>query len=255
MDVLPRRGVPAATAEVTPPESADPLQRLAAAHRKQHAPASMGTQLHRVLHEAIIRGELAPGQRLSETEVASRLATSRQPVREAFIKLGEERLLTVLPQRGTFVSKIVVREVLEARLLREIIEVALVRKAAAEADAALVLALRSNIARQRRMRASNRIGFLALDEEMHRLIVVRAAGEYAWRVDERIKAQIDRVRFLSYEAVTPIRQIVAEHAAIVEAIGARDPVAAAARMEQHLRELNKSLPVLVARLPAYFDVG
>ena len=83
---------------------------------------SMGAQLHRILRTAIIRGELVPGQAISEIEMSKRFSISRQPVREAFIKLGEERLIEVMPQRGTYVRKISVKEVLDARHLREIIE-------------------------------------------------------------------------------------------------------------------------------------
>ena len=80
---------------------------------------SIGAQLHRILRAAIIRGELSPGQAVSEVEMSRRFKISRQPVREAFIKLGEERLIEVLPQRGTYIRKISVKEVLDARHLRD----------------------------------------------------------------------------------------------------------------------------------------
>ena len=57
---------------------------------------SMGAQLHRILRNAIIQGELVPGQAISEVEMSKRFSISRQPVREAFIKLAEERLIEVL---------------------------------------------------------------------------------------------------------------------------------------------------------------
>ena len=81
-------------------------------------PVSIGTQLYRHLRSAIVRGELHPGQALSEAEIAKQFATSRQPVREAFIKLSEERLVVIQPQRGTFVIKISVDDVLDARFVR-----------------------------------------------------------------------------------------------------------------------------------------
>ena len=86
---------------------------------------SIGAQLHRLLRTAIIEGELIPGQAISEIEMSRKFSISRQPVREAFIKLAEERLVEVRPQRGTFVRKISLKEVLDARHLREIIEVSI----------------------------------------------------------------------------------------------------------------------------------
>jgi DNA-binding GntR family transcriptional regulator len=53
------------------------------------------------LRSAIVTLQLKPGQALSETEIAQRFRVSRQPVREAFIKLAEAGLIEVRPQRGT----------------------------------------------------------------------------------------------------------------------------------------------------------
>ena len=94
---------------------------------RRNEPASISGQVHRQLRNAIIRGEIIPGVTLSESEIARQYKTSRQPVREAFIKLAEERLVSIQPQRGTFVVKISVADVLDARFVREAIEVAVVQ--------------------------------------------------------------------------------------------------------------------------------
>ena len=65
---------------------------------------AVGPQVYRILREQIIQAELLPGERISESEIAKALSISRQPVREAFIKLSEEGLVQVLPQRGAFDS-------------------------------------------------------------------------------------------------------------------------------------------------------
>mgnify|MGYP002148288084 CR=1 FL=1 len=95
--------------------------------------SSISAQVYRQLHSAIIRGEICPGEGLSESEIARQYSTSRQPVREAFIKLAEERLVSIQPQRGTFVVKISVADVLDARFVREAIEIAVTREAATSA--------------------------------------------------------------------------------------------------------------------------
>ena len=69
---------------------------------------------------------LQPGQALSETEISKQFGVSRQPVREAFIKLAEAGLVEIRPQRGTFVVPITQRDVLQARFIREAVEVAVV---------------------------------------------------------------------------------------------------------------------------------
>src|SRR5215210_8128745 len=76
-------------------------------------------QVTRALRRAIVTMRLKPGEMLSEQDIATRLGVSRQPVREAFIKLGEAGLLRVLPQRGTLVVKISRAAVEDARFIRE----------------------------------------------------------------------------------------------------------------------------------------
>ena len=74
-----------------------------------------------VLRQCIAELRLKPGEALSEKDIAGRYGVSRQPVREAFIKLSEAGLVEIRPSRGTFVMKISVREVANARLVREAI--------------------------------------------------------------------------------------------------------------------------------------
>ena len=213
---------------------------------------SMGAQLHRILRKAIIEGGLPPGQALSETEISKQFSISRQPVREAFIKLGEERLIEILPQRGTYVRKISVKEVLDARHLREIIEVSIVREVAEHHDDTLIGDLRNIVARQENVEPGNSTGFYELDEEFHKSIALHAGREYAWRVTEGIKAQMNRVRFLAIDFATPTTLLIAEHAAIIDSIEAGDAGLAVSHIEDHLRRLLTSLPLIARQYPEHF---
>lgn len=218
-------------------------------------PVSISAQVHRHLRGAIIRGELAPGQALSESEIAQQYATSRQPVREAFIKLAEERLVTILPQRGTYVVKISVDEVLDARFVREAIEIAVVQEAATSAPPSAVRELRDIIGRQQAVAHGHNDEFLALDEEFHRTLAFSVGRAHAWRVIESIKAQMDRIRYMSLDDATPLPVIIEQHSRIVDGIEAGDPTAAAAAMRSHLREIMISLPNIAERHPDLFEPG
>src|SRR5882724_12220927 len=92
--------------------------------------ASIAEQVFRTLRSSIITMRLTPATALSEQDIADRLKVSRQPVREAFIKLSEIGLLRVMPQRGTFVVKISAKAVMDARFVREAVECAIARRAA-----------------------------------------------------------------------------------------------------------------------------
>jgi DNA-binding GntR family transcriptional regulator len=220
---------------------------------KQMESASIGSQLHSHLRGAIIRGELRPGQALSESEIARQNSTSRQPVREAFIKLSEERLVRIQPQRGTFVVKISVADVLDARFVREAIEVAVAQEAATSAPPGAIKELRKLIEQQKAVVHGHNEEFLTLDEDFHRTLALSVGRAHAWRVIESIKAQMDRIRYLSLDEATPLELIIEQHIRMVDGIEAGDPTAAAAATRSHLREIIVSLPAIAARFPELFE--
>ena len=85
---------------------------------------------YRVIKESIMSLELRPGQEISEIELAEALQISRTPIREVMTKLREENLVNVIPQVGTYVSKIKLKLIEEAAFMRftlekEIIEIIL----------------------------------------------------------------------------------------------------------------------------------
>src|ERR1700709_2738387 len=92
--------------------------------------ASNGPSLYAARRDQIVRAELAPGERLSETELGERLGVSRTPIREALGRLRDDRLVEVRPQIGTFVARISPAAVSDAQFIREALECTAVRVAA-----------------------------------------------------------------------------------------------------------------------------
>lgn len=213
----------------------------------------MGSRVFDAIRQAIVQLKLRPGNLLSEADVARQLGVSRQPVREAFIKLAEVGLVEVKPQRGTFVMLISIRQVQNVRFIREAIEVAVVRKAALEASQKRVDEFRRLIDAQRDAeRRGDHIEFLRLDEAFHQALAHSVDTDYAWRVLENLKAQMDRVRHLSMPDATPIDVLVGQHAAIIDAVARHAPDDAEAAMRTHLSEILLSLPRLAQAHPELF---
>src|SRR4051812_28202016 len=79
-------------------------------------------QVYDLLRESIVTAELEPGRQLSENELAGRLGVSRTPVREALVRLRDDRLVEIVPQLGTFVAPISGRAVADAQFVREALE-------------------------------------------------------------------------------------------------------------------------------------
>jgi len=213
--------------------------------------ATIGSRVFETLRQAIVQLQFRPGNPLSEAEIARQLGVSRQPVREAFIKLGEVGLVEIRPQRGTFVRLISLREVKNVRFLREAIEVAIVRKAAGDATDRDFASLRKLIEEQKATARDN-VAFLRFDEAFHQAIARSADCEDAWRVIEGLKTQMDRVRYLSLPQATPLDVIIGQHERIVEGMERRSLEQAEAAMREHLSEILISLPRLAKEQPAYF---
>jgi GntR family transcriptional regulator, rspAB operon transcriptional repressor len=215
---------------------------------------TMGYRVFDVLRQAIVQLQLRPGNALSEAEVAKQLGVSRQPVREAFIKLAEAGLVEIRPQRGTLVQLISRREVENARFLREAVEVAIARKAAQEAGPDGIAAMKETLARQREANERGDVaGFMRADDAFHQAIARSVECEHAWRVLEGLKVQMDRVRYLSMPQATPVPTLIAQHEAIVDAIAAHAPDEAEAAMRTHLSEILRSLPRIVEAHPEMFS--
>lgn len=215
------------------------------------ADKSVATQLVSILRDAVLQCDLPPGQRLSEQEIADAMGLSRQPVREAFIRLSAEGLLMALPQRGTFVSKISTAEVLDSRFVREAVEADIVRLATRNADDALFARLDSLLDEQAAIPTGEALNFMSLDEDFHRTLAEAAGKGRAWVYLQKLKSQMDRVRFLVATDL-PTRKLVAQHLRVVDAMKAGDEERAEAEMRGHLNQMLIDLPRIMATHLDYF---
>lgn len=212
---------------------------------------ALGPQLFRLLRDRIISTQIAPGSRISESEIARHYAVSRQPVREAFFRLADAGLVQVLPQRGTLVRRISIREVTDARFVREAIEADIVRLLAEDCDRKTIDTL-ADLIRQQEGVDGDAAAFIRLDEAFHHTLAKAADKTSAWRIVEEVKSQMDRVRFLSTKLL-PLERLVQQHRAILEALDAHDPAAAEQAMRGHLRGVLSDLPEIARQVPAYFE--
>jgi GntR family transcriptional regulator, rspAB operon transcriptional repressor len=206
------------------------------------SPESAAARVERELRARIIDLTIKPGERLSEAEIAERFQVSRQPVREAFIALMRAGLVDVQPQRGTVVVKLSVRRMLDARFIREAIEVAIVKRACEHFDAHHLDRMRALIDEQRRAIGRNdNESFLHLDNMFHIALAEGAGCAAAWAAVEMQKAHMDRVCALTLHGPGRSAVVVEQHVAIVDAVAAADAEAAVAAMSHHLNEILRAV--------------
>jgi DNA-binding GntR family transcriptional regulator len=212
--------------------------------------------VYRELRNDIVSMRRAPGQPIVEKEIALARGVSRTPVREALLRLAGEDLVEIFPQSGTFVARIPASALPEAILMRTALEQTTARLAAERAHAGDIARLHDLIERQRRVEArGERDRFHAADEAFHAAIAEAAGHPGIWRFIEQVKIQVDRYRRLTLPVPGRMRLVLGEHAAVVAAIEAHDPPAAAAAMAAHLERLRASIGDVRDLNPDYFIDG
>ncbi len=105
---------------------------------------SVREYVYQVLKSSIMFLDLEPGTNITEKDIAQKLNVSRTPVREALIKLSQEDLLDIYPQKGTVVSLIDLSHVEEARFIRRNLERATIEMACSAFPPAGLFDLQSN---------------------------------------------------------------------------------------------------------------
>jgi DNA-binding GntR family transcriptional regulator len=213
---------------------------------------TMAMRVVGALRDDIVTMALKPGDVISESDIAGRYGVSRQPVREAFIRLAQQGLLLIRPKRATVVKKISPEGVRQSRFIRESIEVEIIRRLAANpGDAQAVLG--ELIAEQEAASAAeDSRRFHTLDELFHRTLARLAGVEYAWQLIDDHKMQLDRVRYLTLGASSS-RVAIDEHKIIARAVGKGDPTAAEAAMRAHLARAEVLLGQTINDHPDYFE--
>ena len=202
-------------------------------------------QVYRTLRRAIITCQVLPGILLSEKDISTQFNVSRQPVREAFIKLAEAGLVKILPQRGTFVTKISVKKVIDGQFIREAVECAIIKRAAQEISDADLLLLEQNLKEQIDANKRKDIRyFLEKDDEFHQILMNVVDCPMAWETVENIKAMMDRVRYLTLEDISPPEDLVKQHEKIVIALKKHDPEMAARALHEHLSNILQTINIL-----------
>ena len=208
--------------------------------------------IYDVLRREIVKLQLRPAERLSENDLAARFGTSRAPVREALIRLVDDGLIEVRPQRGSYVSRISLQAMERARFVREALEVAIIRRAAEQgiADAARIR-LDQAIADQESADADPDL-FTRCDDLFHQGLADAAGLSSVWDVIEREKAQFDRLRFLSLPSSTPVDLLIRQHRDILAAALSRKPARAEQAVRVHMREVLRIVDSLAAAHPELF---
>ncbi|MGY3438374.1 MULTISPECIES: GntR family transcriptional regulator [unclassified Marinovum] len=206
------------------------------------------------LFEEIANLKLMPGTKMSEVEIAARMGVSRQPVRDAFNRLGNMGLLMIRPQRATTVRGFEIERIQNARFIRKAVELEVISSAIDVWDDARAEALGVNIAVQKAVLADGDTDeFHALDYHFHRLICELGDRPLAFETLQNCKRNVDRLCMLSLGHAAEAHAVLNDHIAIADALKAGSKKKARAATRQHLRRLDATIEEVHKNHPQFFD--
>lgn len=184
------------------------------------------------LREAIIGGNLRPGERMMEMQLAEEMGVSRTPVREAIRKLELEGLVIMVPRRGAYVSDLSIKDVAETFEIRSALE-ALAAGLAADRitpDESEELE-RILVQIGECIEANDLERSIKLDEEFHNVLYRASRNDRLVQIINNLREQIQRFRATSLSTPGRLEAVLFEHTKITEAISDRN-----AEMAQHLAQ-------------------
>ncbi|MGO4697824.1 GntR family transcriptional regulator [Paenibacillus sp. 2TAB26] len=216
-------------------------------------PLSTRDSVYMQLREQILKLELPPGTALSENETSILFKVSRTPVRESFLRLAQEGLVQVLPQRGTLVSLIDTALVEEARFMREHLERAVIRLACSHFPAPYLLKLQNNLhLQQESIHNKDNQSMFSLDEAFHRILFEGCSKSNTWSNMQQMNGHLNRSRMLRLVDDLHWENLYTQHRMMAEAVEAQDADTAERLMTEHLTQNISDQAVLKEKYPHYY---
>ena len=212
----------------------------------------VGDQIYEALKKAIVSLRLPPGASISENRICRQIGVSRTPVRGAIIRLVEDGLIEVFPQKGSFVAPIKLGAVRDNHFIRKALELAVLRRAASVWTPELAQKSRLILQRQAAALAGDDVdAFHGFDSEFHCAFCAAAGLEGVWATILIAKARVDRVhRLASMQGRLP--QVIVEHRDILDALDAGEVERAAERLDYHLERAPTIMESLIGVYEKYF---
>lgn len=217
----------------------------AGGRRKRVAPASAGTIYERIL-SAIGAHLLPPGTKLAEEKLARVFNVSRTKVRQALERLAHDSVVTIIRNRGAFVSRPTIEEARQVFDARRVIEPALIRRLAERAEPGQIDRLRRHLAQEAAARArKDRRALIRLSGGFHQLIADMAGNIYLAKCLRDLESLTSLIITL-YDSPSMASCPDHEHGALVAAIASGDADGAARLMIEHLDHVESPLNLHVA---------
>lgn len=175
------------------------------------------------IRDAILKGSLKPGERVSEPELAERFGISRTPIREAFRQLESEGYLEVMPRKGAVVASLSERDVVEFYSIKSILEGHAARIAAERMSERDLERLEAINAKLEQIATEGDIKtFFRVHNEFHELFIKASGNDKLTELINQLVLKFNRLRLASLAQPGRMAISVQEHRKIIEAFRSHD---------------------------------
>ena len=187
------------------------------------------------LRQAILTGELKPGERLMEIHLANRLGVSRTPIREAIHKLAQEGLVTMVPRKGAEVAQITEKsmtDVLEVRRALDALCIELACERMTQEDLARLKEACGKF--EEAVRKKNVREIAQADVALHDIIILATGNQRLISLMNNLAEQMYRYRFEYIKDFNIHKQLIDEHRMIYESLEQKNVEASVAAVKNHI---------------------
>ncbi len=201
----------------------------------------------------ILRLTFQPGQKITELELVDLLKVGKTPIREALILLAKESLINIMPQSGSFISKINLQAVNEGNEIRNLIEQDVHIKASKLITDACIKKCRLVLSRHE-LSDEDIETHWEYDEKFHYYLYSICNRLHTFQWIQQLNFDYNRVRYLALVDLPKKQDIINEHSAILDAIESKDEGLIRETTHKHLNRLTIEKDVLIEHHKEYFIV-
>ncbi len=194
------------------------------------------------LRQAILTGELKPGERLMEIHLANRLGVSRTPIREAIRKLELEGLVTMIPRRGAEVAQITEKSMNDVLEVRRAVDALCVELACERiTDSELEKLKEACDVFEEAVKSGDVKRIAQADVDLHDIIVQATGNRRLVQLVNTLSEQMYRYRFEYIKDFSQHERLVEEHRIIYESIVRKDKETACSAAREHIDNQKKAI--------------
>ncbi len=218
----------------------------------QNGPAKEGP--YGPLRRDIIELRLKPGMTISIKALYTYYDSSRSPMRDALLRLEQEGLVMLLPQRGIMISRIDLKRAEEERFLRVSVEREVMKIFMRQHNQADIDNLEDSLQEQEKCISTRNLrAFLDADDDFHNKFYCAVNKFWCAKTIDSVSGHYRRFRLLSIIKQSICKEILSQHREMVEAIKKDDEQKLMALFNHHLTKMEKEGPEFLHKFPDLFQ--